>query len=396
MVTTNQVYIDSSNNEGWFVSDYGEQLYKIDYNTNTIFYIAMLPNKRRNTYCVNDCIVYKDFVYCISNQRRHICIYNRAENRFEFINFEHLDFPEQMKSKYIKSILYNGKIYVVYGGFNKIIEIDAELKKTVEYYSIDIPNVTNYVRDDALYHNKWYIMIAEKNTILEFDLEHKELKLLILNCIPERIYTISCVNDCLWISGVSRNIYQVDLNDHSIVNILRIPEEYGARYQGCFKKCNGCKDLCFNYWFSSSVVIDRVIWLIPAMFGDIIAFNTESKEFNSIGKLAVCDENGYLRAWKVGLRNNRYIEICTKEIHKNIVIDTMEKTLKDETVDYDDESKKGYIVDLLHENEILNETQYIGCRDILSILDTFDVHRQYLRGEKKGKYKLIYQTIKSI
>lgn len=79
MVTTNQVYIDSSNNEGWFVSDYGERLYKIDYNTDTISYIALLPNRRRSTYCVNDCIVYKDYVYCISNQRKHICIYNKVK-----------------------------------------------------------------------------------------------------------------------------------------------------------------------------------------------------------------------------------------------------------------------------------------------------------------------------
>lgn len=394
MVTTNQVYIDGSNNEGWFVSDYGERLYKIDYNTDTISYIATLPGRRRNTYCVNDCIAYKNFVYCISNQRKHICIYNKVENRFEFINFEHLDFSEQMKFKYIKSILYNSKIYVAYGGFNKIIEIDAELKKTVAYYSIDIPYVTNYVRDDALYHNKWYIMMAEKNTILEFDLEQKERKLIILDCIPERIYTMNCVNGSLWISGVSRNIYQVNLNDHSIVDILQIPEEYGAKYQDCSKKCNDCKDLCFNYWFSSSVVIDRVIWFIPAMFGDIIALNTESKEFNSIGKLDVCDENGCLRAWKVGLRDNRYIEICTNEIYKNIVIDTMGKVVKDKAVDYDNESKKSYIVDLIHENEILDETQYIGCRDIISILDTFDVQRQYLSGQEIGKQ--IYQTIKSM
>ena len=128
MVTTNQVCIDSSN-EGWFVSDYGERLYRIDYNTDTISYIALLPNRRRNTYCVNDCIVYKDYVYCISNQRKHICIYDKTENRFEFINLEHLNLPKQVKFRYLKSILYKDKIYVVYGGYNKIIEIDAELKK---------------------------------------------------------------------------------------------------------------------------------------------------------------------------------------------------------------------------------------------------------------------------
>lgn len=49
---------------------------------------------------------------------------------------------------------------------------------------------------------------------------------------------------------------------------------------------------------------------------------------------------------------------------------------------------------MIHENEILDETQYIGCRDILSILDTFDIQLQYLREQEKGK--LIYQTIKSI
>lgn len=394
MVITNQVYIDSSNNEGWFVSDYGERLYKIDYNTDTISYIALLPNRRRNTCCVNDCIVYKDYIYCISNQRKHICIYNKVENRFEFINLEHLDFLEQVKCRYIKSILYKDKIYAVYGGFNKIIEIDAELKKISAYYDIDIPYAINYVRDDSLYHNKWYIMMAEKNTVLEFDLEQKELRTIILDCIRERIYTISCVNGNLWFSGVSRNIYQVDLNNCSIVEILQIPEEYGMKYQNCFKKCNGCKDLCFNYWFSSSVVIDYEIWFIPAMFSDVIVLNTKNKKFYSTGKLDICDENGCLKTWKVGLRDNRYIEICTKEIYKNIVIDTMGKMLKEKTVDYDDESKKRYIVDLIHENKILGETQYIGCKDILSILDVFNIQLQYLRGQERGE--LIYQTIKSI
>lgn len=394
MVTTNQVYIDNSNNEGWFVSDYGERLYKIDYYTDTISYIALLPNRRRNTYCVNDCIVYKDYVYCISNQRKHICIYDKTENRFEFINLEYLHIPEQVKSRYIKSILYKGKIYVVYGGFNKILEIDAELKKIVANYSIDIPCIISYVRDDVLYHNKWYIMIAEENTILEFDLEQKKLRYIILNCIPERIYTISCVNGSLWISGVSRNIYQVDLNDHSIVEILQIPEEYGIKYQSCSKKCNSCRDLCFNYWFSSSVVINHEVWFIPAMFGDIIVLNIEDKRIFSIGKLDVCDENLCLRTWKVGLRDNRYIEICTKEIYKNITLDTITKKLIDKTLDYDDESKKSYIVDLIHENELLDETQYIGCKEILSILDAFEIQPEYLREQKKGK--LIYQTMKSM
>ena len=67
--------------------------------------------------------------------------------------------------------------------------------------------------------------------------------------------------------------------------------------------------------------------------------------------------------------------------------------IHDKSVDYDDESKNSYIVELIHENEILDETQYIGCRDILSILDTFDIQLQYLREQEKGK--LIYQTIKS-
>ena len=353
----------------------------------------MLPNRRRSTYCVNDCIVYKDYVYCISNQRKHICIYNKVKNRFEVINLEYLDFSEKAKSKYIKSILYKDKIYVVYGGLNKIIEIDAELKKVAACYSIDIPYVTDYVRDDSLYHNKWYIMMAEKNTILEFDLEQKEQRLIILDCIPERVYTISCVDNSLWFSGVSRNIYQIDLNNYSIVETLQIPEEYGIKYKSCPKRCNGCKDLCSNYWFSSSVAFVHEIWFIPAMFGDIIVLNTENKNIYSIGKLDVCDENGCLRVWKIGLRDNRYIEVCTKEIYKNIVIDTIEKMIKDKSVDYDDESKKSYIVDLIHENEILDETQYIGCRDILSILDTFDIQLQYLREQEKGK--LIYQTIKS-
>ena len=393
MVTTNQVCIDSSN-EGWFVSDYGERLYRIDYNTDTISYIAMLPNRRRNTYCVNDCIVYKDYVYCISNQRKHICIYDKTENRFEFINLEHLNLPKQVKFRYLKSILYKDKIYVVYGGYNKIIELDAELKKLAAHYSIDIPYITNYTRDDALYHNKWYIMLAEKNTILEFDLEQKERKIINLDCIPERVYTISIVNGSLWLGGVSRNIYQVDINSHTIVEVLQIPEEYGMKYQSCSKICNGCKDICLNYLFSSSVVIDHEIWLIPAMFGDIVVLNTENKKIYSIGKLDVCDENGCLRAWKVGLRDNRYIEICTKEIYQNIVIDTIGKTLIDKTVVYDDESKKSYIVDLIRENKILEETHYIGCRDILGVLDMFDIQLQCLRGQEKGK--LIYQTIKSM
>lgn len=368
MITTNQVYIDNGNNEGWFVSDYGEQLYKIDYNTDTIYYIALLPNRMQTTYCVNDCIVYKDYVYCISNQRDHICIYNKRDNIFELINLEHLHFLEKVRFKYIKSILYKNKIYVVYGGFNKIIEIDAELKKLDACYSIDIPYETDYVRDDSLYHNKWYIMMAAKNTILEFDLEKKEQKLIILDCIPERIYTISCVNDRLWFSGVSRNIYQVDLSSYSIVETLQIPDEYGIKYKSCLKKCNGCEEICFNYWFSSSVVIEHEIWFIPAMFGDVVVLNTEKKEFYSIGILEVCDENGCLRTWKVGLRDNRYIEICTTEIGKNIVIDTMEKVLKDKVIYYDNKLKKSNILDLIHENVILNETQYIGFKDFLSIL----------------------------
>lgn len=226
---------------------------------------------------------------------------------------------------------------------NKIIEIDAELKKVAACYSIDIPYVTDYVRDDSLYHNKWYIMMAEKNTILEFDLEQKKQKLINLDCIPERVYTISCVDNSLWFSGVSRNIYQVDLNNYSIVEILQIPEEYGIKYESCSKRCNGCKDLCPNYWFSSSVEFTHEIWFIPAMFGDIIVFNTKYKNFYSIGKLDVCDENGCLRVWKIGLRDNRYIDICTKEIYKNIVIDTIEKMIKDKSVDYDDESKKAIL-----------------------------------------------------
>lgn len=344
LVTINWNAFAFSNNwwieddKAWFVNGTFNILFCVDIVRKKCELAVRIPDPNPNTYRLNPfCAKQGKTVFCIPGIGESIWVYNLECQNFTQIA---IDNPGKMQLSF-HFYLEEGRIFAVpLGKFGKIVEINIEQKRIVNYYTIC---EKDNIADNVVVGSVAYILSGESNQVYRFGLSDKSLQILSLPEVKGKLCTICFDGKKFWLSGYRKEAYVWCEENNTLVTIGNFPQGFGIyNFDEESKDIIDYRTEEFDVsTFGYSVAAGQYIWFIPFLTNKIIyvdqinykVYTFEIEEESETKKSLlrkVCVRIKYVLVY---VRDNRYIGLFSSKNNQILEIDA--KELKYQWHDYD-------------------------------------------------------------
>lgn len=324
------------NNVVWFVGCQINALFKLKMNTGEIRLVKKFPDLNIiNFRKLSICRKYKTYIYCFPDIGNKIWIYD--------ILHDSLDKMELMPFEYVRqgimnAFLQGNHFFAVSITQKQIIEIDAENRKIIDYYSI-FENAEEKLGWECIeVEGKVYCVSNVSNTVCEFDMKKRSTH---YYDIPvhnsEGFNTICFTGGKFWLSGNEKDFVIWDRDDAE-VNVLNneIDDFYAYRIGQSESR----------QLFLSSVDMQEEIWFIPYLANKILYVDKKSLVVRSfeIEEEIEKEEDMLQRSMRhkyilERVSEGRFIWLYSFKNEKVIEIDTAKLNVKTMKIELCEESK---------------------------------------------------------
>jgi len=307
----------TGNNLGISVSGFSKIqdsfIFKSRYSPGTYCYhcidktIALLEEKEENMdkqkYAYLHSIAYQNFIIFPPYFANQFTIYDNKEKKFFYLN-------KKIKNAYYSGLIYKDRCIFLTNNFAELTELSIKNNEIfLSYPLLNKAEISVYsFRDICQIEEKVYVPCREKDTILEYNLDNHQMRIIKVETGGMNIKTIYFDGIYFFLSGNLPFVYRISRDLKSKIDKISLPEDYIKT-----------KEFGWDIIFSQGLMYNEYIFYAPVYYRAVIRIHRTTLEVKVI--YPVKDESYSWGIKKFG-EGKIYIDFVEDESFKeNVVID---------------------------------------------------------------------------
>lgn len=379
----------------WFIAGAINILFCLDLNKKETIVVDKIPSDgfRQHPKCMKK----GNHVICIPDNGMDIWCYHIPDSSWLRIPVET---PGKIRVSCYHFWLFLNKLYIVSKGLKKILEVDINLARVINYYNIS-SDAEKYLSESVLVDDCIYTVSSFPVSIYKFNCRNKQIERYELLEINDKIQTLCFDGEKFWLTGFQKRIYIWREDTKKIEIIKDLPEDLGVwNFSGKYKHLiNYTLDTLDIPLFYASVSIGDFVWLIPFQSNRILFVNKntyvvkdffleEEEQTENDVKTQLLGHKYLLE----GVIDNRYIILFSLKNKCIVEIDTQKfsYTYLDYTLDFESKSKiyKIILSNYYKRKNVILESEIFAINELIKQLV-----QQENKSEDKNKNTLYGNSI---
>ena len=253
--------------KAWFVAADWNALFEYEKESDTWRYLAVLPDYEQGKVRLNSkCFKWGNDIICFPIYGNSIWVFDLNTQKWDRIE---VDNPDNKVINMYDFWEWQGNIYTISRGLNRLFEIDVNERKIITSYTI-LEDESEKYGGCVKVQDSIYVLAIGKNCIYEFLLKNKYIKKHSLNVGDDELSRITYDGEKFWISSWNKAIYAWNRENGDVRKIEGFPKDFGEYdYTEEFVLKFSVERFKFPAFLFASCS-EKYVWFIPHLTNKIV------------------------------------------------------------------------------------------------------------------------------